>query len=116
MGWPPRFGPRHLQGISRREVAASGDRVGQSDAADLRGSALGRLQAVGLRARIGSLGPGRVSGNKTSFRQFGRDSDWVVLKMATIQIRTEIPGPRSRALLARRDAAIPRGPHNATPI
>ncbi len=36
--------------------------------------------------------------------------------MATIQIRTEIPGPRSRALLARRDAAIPRGPHNATPI
>jgi 4-aminobutyrate aminotransferase/(S)-3-amino-2-methylpropionate transaminase len=36
--------------------------------------------------------------------------------MATIQIRSEIPGPRSRALLARREAAIPRGPSNATPI
>jgi len=36
--------------------------------------------------------------------------------MKTIQIRTEIPGPRSRALIARREAAIPRGPANATPI
>jgi len=36
--------------------------------------------------------------------------------MATIQIRTEIPGPRSRALTARRESAIPRGPANATPI
>jgi 4-aminobutyrate aminotransferase/(S)-3-amino-2-methylpropionate transaminase len=36
--------------------------------------------------------------------------------MSTIQIRTEIPGPKSRALMARREAAIPRGPSNATPI
>src|ERR1700694_1755055 len=36
--------------------------------------------------------------------------------MGTIQIRTEIPGPRSRALLARREAAVPRGPYNSTPI
>ncbi|HTQ60872.1 MAG TPA: 4-aminobutyrate--2-oxoglutarate transaminase [Candidatus Solibacter sp.] len=36
--------------------------------------------------------------------------------MATIQIRTEIPGPRSRALMARREAAIPRGPANAIPV
>lgn len=36
--------------------------------------------------------------------------------MATIQIRTEIPGPRSRALMARREAAVPRGPHNSAPI
>jgi 4-aminobutyrate aminotransferase/(S)-3-amino-2-methylpropionate transaminase len=36
--------------------------------------------------------------------------------MKTIQLRTEIPGPKSRALLARREAAIPRGPANATPI
>jgi 4-aminobutyrate aminotransferase/(S)-3-amino-2-methylpropionate transaminase len=36
--------------------------------------------------------------------------------MATIQLRTEIPGPRSRALMARREAAVPRGPANATPI
>lgn len=36
--------------------------------------------------------------------------------MSTIQIKTEIPGPRSRALMARREAAIPRGPSHATPI
>jgi 4-aminobutyrate aminotransferase/(S)-3-amino-2-methylpropionate transaminase len=36
--------------------------------------------------------------------------------MATIQIRTEIPGPHSRSLMARREAAIPRGPANATPV
>jgi len=36
--------------------------------------------------------------------------------MKTIQLRTEIPGPRSRALMARREAAVPRGPANATPI
>src|ERR1700738_209559 len=39
----------------------------------------------------------------------------MVLTMATIQIRTEIPGPRSRALMARREAAVARGPHNTTP-
>jgi len=36
--------------------------------------------------------------------------------MKTIQIRTEIPGPQSKALLARREAAIPRGPALVTPI
>src|SRR5467141_4362753 len=36
--------------------------------------------------------------------------------MSTIQIRTEIPGPRSRALMARREAAVPRGPFNSAPI
>ncbi len=36
--------------------------------------------------------------------------------MPTIQIKTEIPGPKSRALMARREAAIPRGPSNATPV
>src|SRR6266849_8350376 len=36
--------------------------------------------------------------------------------MTTIQIRTEIPGPRSRVLMARRNAAVPRGPFHATPI
>src|ERR1700721_2763726 len=35
--------------------------------------------------------------------------------MKSIQIRTEIPGPNSRVLMARREAAIPRGPSNATP-
>jgi 4-aminobutyrate aminotransferase/(S)-3-amino-2-methylpropionate transaminase len=36
--------------------------------------------------------------------------------MKAIQIRTEIPGPKSRALMTRREAAIPRGPANATPV
>lgn len=36
--------------------------------------------------------------------------------MKTIQLRSEIPGPKSRALMARREAAIPRGPSNATPV
>jgi 4-aminobutyrate aminotransferase/(S)-3-amino-2-methylpropionate transaminase len=36
--------------------------------------------------------------------------------MSAIELRTEIPGPRSRALHARREAAVPRGPYNATPI
>jgi 4-aminobutyrate aminotransferase / (S)-3-amino-2-methylpropionate transaminase / 5-aminovalerate transaminase len=36
--------------------------------------------------------------------------------MATIQIRTEIPGPKSKELMRRREAAIPRGVSHATPI
>ncbi|HEY7614221.1 MAG TPA: 4-aminobutyrate--2-oxoglutarate transaminase [Gemmatimonadales bacterium] len=33
-----------------------------------------------------------------------------------IQVRTEIPGPKSRALMARRSAAVPRGVPAVTPI
>jgi len=36
--------------------------------------------------------------------------------MSAIQIRTEIPGPRSKALMRRREAAVPRGASHATPI
>ena len=36
--------------------------------------------------------------------------------MKSIQLRTEIPGPKSRALMKRREAAVPRGPFHATPI
>jgi len=36
--------------------------------------------------------------------------------MSAIQLKTEIPGPRSRDLMARREAAVPRGPANVTPI
>src|SRR5262249_16220726 len=35
--------------------------------------------------------------------------------MATINLRTEIPGPPSRALMDRRQAAIPRGVSHANP-
>ena len=36
--------------------------------------------------------------------------------MKTIQKRTEIPGPKSKALVGRKDAAIPRGPALVTPV
>jgi 4-aminobutyrate aminotransferase / (S)-3-amino-2-methylpropionate transaminase / 5-aminovalerate transaminase len=36
--------------------------------------------------------------------------------MSAIKLKTEIPGPRSRELLARREAAVPRGPFNVTPL
>jgi 4-aminobutyrate aminotransferase/(S)-3-amino-2-methylpropionate transaminase len=36
--------------------------------------------------------------------------------MSTIQLRTSVPGPNSRALAARRDVAVPRGLSHATPI
>jgi len=36
--------------------------------------------------------------------------------MATIQLKTEIPGPKSQALSARRLGAVPRGLSHATPI
>src|SRR5262245_28766647 len=40
----------------------------------------------------------------------------MVVRMPTIQIRSQIPGPKSRALMARREAAVPRAPFNATPV
>src|SRR6266853_1518843 len=36
--------------------------------------------------------------------------------MSTIQLRTPIPGPKSKALTARRDQAVPRGLSHGTPI
>ena len=36
--------------------------------------------------------------------------------MGTIQLRTSIPGPKSRALGARREAAVPRGISQSTPV
>src|SRR5262245_29727130 len=36
--------------------------------------------------------------------------------MTTINLVTEIPGPRSRAIVARREAATPRGAGKLTPI
>ena len=36
--------------------------------------------------------------------------------MAAIQIRTTIPGPASRALMVRRQAAVPRGVSHSTPV
>ncbi|MGH9642768.1 MAG: 4-aminobutyrate--2-oxoglutarate transaminase [Terriglobales bacterium] len=36
--------------------------------------------------------------------------------MSTIQLRTSIPGPRSQALMKRRDAAVVRAAYHATPV
>src|SRR5271169_1553071 len=36
--------------------------------------------------------------------------------MPTIQLRTEIPGPKSQELMRRRNSAVPRGVYHATPI
>ena len=36
--------------------------------------------------------------------------------MRSIQLQTEIPGPRSRALMARRQAAIPSGIGHSAPV
>src|SRR5579862_7590602 len=36
--------------------------------------------------------------------------------MGTIQIKTAIPGPKSKALTERRKAAVPRGLSHATPV
>ena len=36
--------------------------------------------------------------------------------MGTISLRTPIPGPRSRALMARRAAAVPQGPFHVAPL
>jgi len=36
--------------------------------------------------------------------------------MKSIHLKTSIPGPKSQALMQRRQAAVPRGPYNSTPI
>ena len=36
--------------------------------------------------------------------------------MSAIQLKTPVPGPRSRALLGRREAAVPRGVSQVTPV
>jgi 4-aminobutyrate aminotransferase/(S)-3-amino-2-methylpropionate transaminase len=45
------------------------------------------------------------------FREFSRETN-----MSTIRLNTQIPGPNSRALSARRAQAVPRGLSHGTPI
>ncbi len=55
--WPCRcrLDPRHLQGFSRGQEDSRRHCLGESHAADLCGSSVGRLQAVGLRPRARAL-------------------------------------------------------------
>src|SRR5215468_10694890 len=53
----------------------------------------------------------RLAGTEIVLQEPGR-----MKSMGTIQIRTEIPGPKSRALMERRNAAVARGPFHSTPI
>src|SRR5262245_8081804 len=85
---------------------------------------MGRVQTVRIRSRARALGTRRILGNKAGVRQFGRSTDRLVLRisagrtthMGTIQIRTAIPGPKSKALMERRNAAVARGPFHSTPV
>ena len=60
---------RHLQGIPHGEIAARRHRVGQPHAADLRGSAVGRIQAIRLWTRAGAVGDRRISGDQAGTHQ-----------------------------------------------
>src|SRR3989344_3892040 len=91
--------------------------LGEHHAAMLRRSALGRLQTK--RPWPGDE-PSRdrgVSGGQSGAHQPQYQSDWVVLRnMKFVKIRTEIPGPNSRKLMAERKRYVPQGPFHVTPI
>src|ERR1700737_3952161 len=65
-------------------------------------------KAQGTTAVEGSL---RRPRPRCRFRAFSRETD-----MPTIQLRTPIPGPKSKALSVRRAHAVPRGLSHGTPI
>ena len=60
---------RYFPRLSRRESAARGDRLGESHAAHLRRSALGWLQAIGIRPRAWPLGNRGISRDQASSHQ-----------------------------------------------
>ena len=68
------------------KVAARRHRLGQSHAADLRRSAVGRLQAIRLRPRAGPVGHRRISGNQTGTHQSERGADRLVLRRAETSV------------------------------
>jgi len=41
---------------------------------------------------------------------------WLGIEMRFVDIRTELPGPKSRALMAKRQKVVARGPFHATPL
>ena len=81
---------RHFQGIPHGEVAARRHRLGQSHAADVCRSAVGRIQAIRLRTRTGALGHRRVSGNQTGAHQSERSADRLVLRTDNLRLETGV--------------------------
>ena len=81
--WPGCGGlvARYFQSFSRGEGVARRNRLGESHAAHIRRSALGRLQAVRLRPRARSLGHRRVSRDQAGPHQSERTADRMVLSM-----------------------------------
>ena len=73
----------------------------------------GGYKQSGFGRELGPWGLEEYLETKQVFVNLDETADWLVLvfsgeeKMSAIQIRTEIPGPRSRALMARREAADP---------
>src|SRR5882724_11738602 len=69
----------------------------------------GALKNIWRQSRCSSIWTKRRSAGTENFG--GRTT-----RMGTIQIRTAIPGPKSKALMERRNAAVARGPYHSTPV
>jgi len=107
-----------FKGVPRREGASAPASCGSITCSrPYVEAAVGRLQTVRLWPRTGSLGPRRISRNETGVRQSRRNarSDGTK-KCRQFKSKQRFPGPKSRSLMARREAgdflaALP----NATP-
>ena len=89
---------RHLQSLPHREIAARRHRLGQPHAADVRGSAVGRIQAIRLRTRAGPVGNRRISGNETGAHQSERGPDRLVLRRAVVGHQSSVVGSVQRRI------------------
>ena len=76
-----RLDPRYFQGHARGESAARRHRLGESHAANVRRSPVGRLQTIRLRPRTGPLGHRRISRNQAGLHQSERSTNRLVLRM-----------------------------------
>ena len=77
-----RLDARHFQSLPRGEGAARRHRLGEPHAAHLRRSAVGRLQAIGIRPRTRAVGNRRISRDQAGAHQSERAADWLVLRPA----------------------------------
>src|SRR5437667_12906416 len=90
--------------MSKRRGAAINNPVSVAN------SAHGAWKNIWKPSRCSSIWTKRRSAGTEKFLA-GRNTH-----MGTIQIRTAIPGPKSKALMDRRNAAVARGPYHSTPV